>query len=668
MPEFADLATVLATGGYKKANPYDARRKMAQQMMAQGMDTSPVQSPWQGAARLAQALAGGFDSYMVDKEEKDAEKKRSDALASAMAEPDPQKRIGLLAAYDPDVGSRTAGQLAIEQYKQSANRQMLNDGAANFGVPRLGGATGGPTQLSPNATAISGVETKGQPNDGYSAVGPVANAQGHRAYGKFQILEPNIGPWTQEVLGRAWTPQELIANTPEARDAQNKVFEAKFGQYVTKYGSPQAASRAWFAGEGGMNNPNARDVNGMTPVRYEQQFNQNLPPEAQGAPPMQTPPAGVQPGGLQIDMPGPGAPRPMPVGGAAPPSAGGQGADGMPPAPNPQTVTGQQAVVAPPAVPDVPRPQPTPQQLQDYQQRIRSGEFGIGPDAVSKARAALDAEIDRQWGVDRQRRELEYKQQLGDYQQSNKQRGELEQKAPMKFMEDRINNYETKTRPAAVNAVSDISAIHSVRQVLDAGAFTGTGADIKQFGGKLLEQLGIPSDTAVNTQVLGSVLAKRLLAQAGGSLGNQVSNKDAEIINNAAGGSINIDEKALRTILDVGEREARRTLKHADSEAARIRTFPGMSAFSPESLGVSEAPTYAEWSKANPLVVPQVAPVPGQMQPNGIATHPNPNAPTNMAPAGVPQGAVEMLRSNPGLADAFDAKYGPGSAARVLGR
>ncbi|MGO7279464.1 hypothetical protein ACC718_29105 [Rhizobium ruizarguesonis] len=39
----------------------DQRKRLAYAMLQQGMDMSPVQSPWQGAARLAQALMGGLE-------------------------------------------------------------------------------------------------------------------------------------------------------------------------------------------------------------------------------------------------------------------------------------------------------------------------------------------------------------------------------------------------------------------------------------------------------------------------------------------------------------------------------------------------------------------------------------------------------------------------------
>jgi hypothetical protein len=590
MPETSDLASALAGYG-RRTNPFDARRKYGYQLLQAGTDTSPVQSPWQGAARLAQALAGGLELGMTDSEEKAAEKKRSDALAQAMAEPDPQKRIGLLAAYDPDKGATAAGQLAIEQYKQNAGRQMLEAGANSFGGPRMAG--GAPTALGANATAISGIESAGQPNNGYGAVGPIANPQGDRAYGKFQVMGANVGPWTQEVLGKAMTPQEFL----QSPEAQNAVFEAKFGQYVTKYGSPQAASRAWFAGEGGMNNPNARDVNGMTTARYEQQFNRNLPPETPDAPPMQQPPPGVQPGGLQIDMPGPRPQAPQQSGAVGqPPPVTGQNVNG------PAVMAAQMPPgVAPPAVPDVPRPQPTPEQIQSYQQRIRSGEFGQGPEAISKARAALDADLDRQWTVDRERRTLEYKQQLGDYQQGQKQRGELEQKAPMELIAKRVDNYENKLRPAAVSAVNDINAIHTVRQVLDAGAFTGTGADAKTMLAKLGEQLGFPSDQAVNTQVLGAVLAKRVLAASGGTLGTGFSNADRDFVERASGGQIAMDEAAMRRLADIGERDARMKIKQHDDEAARIKKMPGVAQLGDEQFTIPAASSYDEFRKANPL-------------------------------------------------------------------
>jgi hypothetical protein len=89
------------------------------------------------------------------------------------------------------------------------------------------------------ASAISSVESGGR----YDAIGPVTK-DGNRAYGKYQVMDFNIGPWTEKHLGRRMTPQEFLASP----DAQDAVFEAEFGSYVSKYGNPQDAASAWFSG------------------------------------------------------------------------------------------------------------------------------------------------------------------------------------------------------------------------------------------------------------------------------------------------------------------------------------------------------------------------------------------------------------------------------------
>src|SRR5690242_10451443 len=101
------------------------------------------------------------------------------------------------------------------------------------------------------AGAISGIESGGR----YGLLGP--ETRGDRAYGKYQIMGNNIGPWSKEILGQEVTPDQFLAN-PQIQDA---IFQGKFGQYVQKYG-PEGAAKAWFAGEKGMNNPNAKDVLG----------------------------------------------------------------------------------------------------------------------------------------------------------------------------------------------------------------------------------------------------------------------------------------------------------------------------------------------------------------------------------------------------------------------
>jgi len=226
----------------------DLRKRWALLQLQQASDASPVRHPLQAVARALQGAMGGY----------------------------------------------LAGQ--AEQEDRAAGASMFNN------LPGLGG---GQAQTSPapvsssNApptnfgNAIASIESGGK----YDALGPVTKS-GDRAYGKYQIMGANVGPWTKEVLGQEMNPQAFAAS-PQAQDA---VFNAKFGQYAQKYG-PEGAARAWFAGEGGMNNLNAKDQLGTTVGQYGQRFAQaaGLPQVASDSPAI---PQGAAPTQFQGQQPG----------------------------------------------------------------------------------------------------------------------------------------------------------------------------------------------------------------------------------------------------------------------------------------------------------------------------------------------------------------------------
>lgn len=132
------------------------------------------------------------------------------------------------------------------------------------GVPVLDQAT-----MSGYQDAIASVESAGSGD--YSAVGPVTR-RGDRAYGRYQVMGANIPAWTKEVFGRAMTPQEFLAS-PEAQDA---VFNHKFGQSVEQYGNPQDAASVWFSGRPLSQAVGRRDILGTTPEQYVNKFNAGL--------------------------------------------------------------------------------------------------------------------------------------------------------------------------------------------------------------------------------------------------------------------------------------------------------------------------------------------------------------------------------------------------------
>ncbi len=112
--------------------------------------------------------------------------------------------------------------------------------------------------------AIANIESSG---GRYDMLGPVTKS-GDRAYGKYQVMGNNVGPWTEAALGYRMTPEQFRADPA----AQEKVFEHRFGGYVEKYGSYENAAKVWFGGPGGLANQYRSDMLGTSVVRYGERF------------------------------------------------------------------------------------------------------------------------------------------------------------------------------------------------------------------------------------------------------------------------------------------------------------------------------------------------------------------------------------------------------------
>jgi hypothetical protein len=115
------------------------------------------------------------------------------------------------------------------------------------------------------ADAIASIESAG--SGGYAAIGPTHPKYG-RALGRYQVMESNLPSWSRQYLGREITPDEFLAS----KEAQDAIFNGEFGRLAAKHG-PEGAARAWFAGEGGMNDPNRKDSLGTSVAEYGKKFN-----------------------------------------------------------------------------------------------------------------------------------------------------------------------------------------------------------------------------------------------------------------------------------------------------------------------------------------------------------------------------------------------------------
>lgn len=105
----------------------------------------------------------------------------------------------------------------------------IPDGAMGDGSVMLGGVN-----LNTALDALSNMESGG-------SYGSVNDSSG--ALGKYQVMPANVGPWSEQVLGRALTPEEFLADPA----AQERIVSEIFGGYLQEGGLLNALSR-WHSG------------------------------------------------------------------------------------------------------------------------------------------------------------------------------------------------------------------------------------------------------------------------------------------------------------------------------------------------------------------------------------------------------------------------------------
>ncbi|UIK04912.1 phage tail length tape measure family protein [Neorhizobium galegae] len=128
---------------------------------------------------------------------------------------------------------------------------------------------GAVSSLSAYRDAIASIESAG--SGGYSALGPITK-NGDRAYGRYQVMGNNIGPWSEAALGQRLSASDFLANP----SMQDKVFDHRFGSYVNKYG-PSGAAQAWFGGPGSVGKGgNVSDMLGTSGTEYVNKFTNAL--------------------------------------------------------------------------------------------------------------------------------------------------------------------------------------------------------------------------------------------------------------------------------------------------------------------------------------------------------------------------------------------------------
>jgi hypothetical protein len=281
----SDLASALLSGDSAglSANPALAellpRMRLAQALQSEGVSTAPAH-PVQAAARLFQALVGGqmagdTSTKLRDIFEGNQQQYRDFAntlpgLGGGVApQPTPS------AAPKSSLAATIAGSSTPPSVLGAGGKPVLPDAQGVYGSDAV---MMPPTGQPDYGKAIAGIETGGQKNP-YATVGP-ANGKGQRPIGKYQVMDFNVGPWTQEILGKAMSPQEFAAS-PEAQEA---VFKGKFvDQYLKQTGNPQDAASMWFTGKPLAQGAGRQDTLGTTGQAYVDKFNANLGQQPQTA-------------------------------------------------------------------------------------------------------------------------------------------------------------------------------------------------------------------------------------------------------------------------------------------------------------------------------------------------------------------------------------------------
>jgi hypothetical protein len=114
---------------------------------------------------------------------------------------------------------------------------------------------------------LSGVESGGR----YNAVGRDVVRPGRetdRAYGRYQVMGENVGPWTEAAFGQRMTPDEFLGSSK----AQDAVVRNQIQQNLNRYGNADDVASVWFSGRPVAQAGQSRDANNVSVPEYLRRF------------------------------------------------------------------------------------------------------------------------------------------------------------------------------------------------------------------------------------------------------------------------------------------------------------------------------------------------------------------------------------------------------------
>lgn len=129
---------ILPANGQATPKSIERKRKMAEAMLAQGVDYSPIASPWQGAARMANALVGGLGQRKADKQEAEGMASAREAMIKALNGGDNAAVID--AVSNPFMDNNSMGLLShrygqLNKEPDPMARLITGEEATSMGLP-----------------------------------------------------------------------------------------------------------------------------------------------------------------------------------------------------------------------------------------------------------------------------------------------------------------------------------------------------------------------------------------------------------------------------------------------------------------------------------------------------------------------------------------------------
>jgi flagellar protein FlgJ len=248
--------------GQSQESVTDARKRLAAAMLQQGTDTSPIQSPWEGAARMAQALMGGLAVRKQGELQSGADAQLISAITGQPYTP-PEKPAGFLSSIFG--GNKAANPGATGSSMPSADaggnipptKLTDNDVSSGFiDTVKSGYDVNGQKLAVTNPYGLAAIAATGQAESGFSPanVGRTWNDGANDAGGIMSWNGPRLANLQKFAGGTNGTPQQQAQFFLQ----ENPGLIAKLNNAKSVAEAQQIMNNAWaFKGYDQPGNPNA---------------------------------------------------------------------------------------------------------------------------------------------------------------------------------------------------------------------------------------------------------------------------------------------------------------------------------------------------------------------------------------------------------------------------